>query len=73
MKQLPSILVLLSLSFPSFCGTMDDLVEREGLYYKKFTDVPFIGQVEENLRITKEHSEKAFREVRYCMEIHPRQ
>ena len=26
-----------------------------------------------NLRITKEHSEKAFREVRYCMEIYPRQ
>ena len=26
-----------------------------------------------NYRITKEHSEKVFREVRYCMEIHPRQ
>jgi antitoxin component YwqK of YwqJK toxin-antitoxin module len=25
--------------------TMDDLVEREGLYYKKFTDVPFTGKV----------------------------
>ena len=25
--------------------TMDDLVEREGLYYKKFTDVPFNGEV----------------------------
>ena len=24
---------------------MDDLVEREGLYYKKFTDVPFTGKV----------------------------
>ena len=23
----------------------DDLVEREGLYYKKFTDVPFTGEV----------------------------
>ena len=23
---------------------MDDLVEREGLYYKKFTDVPFTGK-----------------------------
>ena len=23
-----------------------DLVEREGLYYKKFTDVPFTGKVE---------------------------
>ena len=26
-----------------------------------------------NYRIIKEHSDKAFREVRYCMEIHPKQ
>jgi len=25
---------------------MDDLVEREGIYYKKFSDVPFTGEVE---------------------------
>ena len=25
--------------------TIDDLVEREGIYYKKFTDVPFSGKV----------------------------
>ena len=25
---------------------MDDLVEREGLYYKKFSDVPFTGEIE---------------------------
>ena len=25
--------------------TMDDLVKREGLYYKKFSDVPFTGKV----------------------------
>tara|TARA_B110000211_G_scaffold155918_1_gene176759 strand:+ start:342 stop:458 length:117 start_codon:yes stop_codon:yes gene_type:complete len=25
--------------------TLDDLVEREGLYYEKFTDVPFTGEV----------------------------
>jgi len=25
-----------------------------------------------NYRIIKEHSDKAFREVRYCMEIHPK-
>ena len=23
----------------------DDLVERDGLYYKKFTDVPFTGKI----------------------------
>ena len=26
---------------------MDDLVERGGLYYKKFTDVPFTGEIAE--------------------------
>ena len=26
--------------------TWDDLVERNGLYYKKFTDVPFTGKVD---------------------------
>ena len=25
--------------------TIDDLVKREGIYYKKFTDVPFSGKV----------------------------
>ena len=25
--------------------TMDDLVKRDGLYYKKFTDVPFTGDI----------------------------
>ena len=25
--------------------TMDDLVDRDGLYYKKFTDVPFTGKI----------------------------
>ena len=29
---------------------MADLVERDGLTYKKFTDVPFTGEVDEGLR-----------------------
>ena len=33
------------LSTPSWSATMDDLVERKGLYYKQFTDVPFTGEV----------------------------
>ena len=41
-------LVLMSLvSFPSWGLTMDDLVQREGLYYQKFTDVPFTGELNE--------------------------
>ena len=40
-------LVLMSLvSFPSWGETIDDLVERDGLYYKKFTDTSFTGTVE---------------------------
>ena len=39
-------LVLVSLvATPCWGLTMDDLVEREGLFYKKFTDVPFTGVV----------------------------
>ena len=41
-----SPIVLLTLLFPSFAYgvTMDDLVKRDGLYHKKFTDVPFTGK-----------------------------
>jgi antitoxin component YwqK of YwqJK toxin-antitoxin module len=48
MKSLLTLpLILLSLiSFPSWGETMDDLVERDGIYYKKFSDVPFTGGVE---------------------------
>ena len=48
MKTLLSFpLLLLSLvSFPSWSETEDDLVQREGIYYKKFSDVPFTGEVE---------------------------
>ena len=40
-------LVLMSfISSPSWGETMDDLMQREGTYYKKFSEVPFTGQVE---------------------------
>ena len=42
----PLLLILFSLSFPSVSETLDDLVEREGIPYKKFSDVPFTGKVE---------------------------
>ncbi len=43
--RFPLLLILLSLSIPSLGETWGDLVEREGLFYKKFTDVPFTGEV----------------------------
>ena len=42
----PLVLIFL-VSLPSWGLTMDDLVKREGLYYKKFTDVPFTGKIDE--------------------------
>ena len=44
-------LVLLSLvSFPSWGLSMGDLVDRHGVYYKKFNDVLFTGEIDEGLK-----------------------
>ena len=47
MKHILAPILLLTLLFPSvaFGETMGDLVVRDGLHYKKFTDVPFNGKV----------------------------
>ena len=48
MKKLTSIILILFLSLlssPSSSESFDDLVERDGLYYKKFTQVPFTGDI----------------------------
>ena len=38
-------LVLMSLvSFPSWGSSFTGLVERDGLYFKKFSDIPYTGQ-----------------------------
>ena len=43
-------LILMSqVSFASWGLTMDDLVQRDGLYYEKVTDVPFTGDIDEGL------------------------
>jgi hypothetical protein len=46
MKRILAPILLLTLLFPSlaFGETMDDLVVREGLHYKKFSTVPFTGK-----------------------------
>jgi hypothetical protein len=46
MKRIPAPILLLTLLFPSlaFGETMDDLVKRDGIYYKKFSTVPFTGK-----------------------------
>ncbi|MEL0138268.1 MAG: hypothetical protein VW806_12415 [Halieaceae bacterium] len=47
-RILATALLALSLTASAaFATSMDDLVKREGLYYKKFTDTPFTGLVDE--------------------------
>ena len=50
MRTLTTLITILFISLvssPSWSETltMDDLVERNGLHYKKFTDIPFNGAV----------------------------
>jgi hypothetical protein len=47
MRHILTSVVLLVLLFPSLAlgETLGELVQREGLHYKKFTDVPFTGKV----------------------------
>ena len=44
-NTLLSILLLTLLSSCSGSTSLDDLVERDGVYYPKFSDVPFTGEV----------------------------
>ena len=49
-KQLFLTLFLLIFCTPSWSETltMDDLVKRDGVYYKRFTKVPFTGFIHDN-------------------------
>ena len=51
MRPINSLLAMLFvslLSSPSWSETLSDLVFRDGLYFKKFTDVPFTGKLTGN-------------------------
>ena len=43
-RFLPILLLVFSVGVGA--ETMDDLVKREGIYYKKFNDVPFTGSIQ---------------------------
>jgi antitoxin component YwqK of YwqJK toxin-antitoxin module len=47
MKRILAPIVLLTFLFPSLAYgvTWDELVVRDGLYYEKFSDVPFTGKI----------------------------
>ena len=50
MKRILAPILLLTFLFPSLAYglTIGALVQRDGLYYKKFTDVPFTGKITGN-------------------------
>ena len=67
-------LVLMSLvSFPSWGLTMDDLVVRAGVYYKKFTTDPFTGAVFGTKSGKFENGKKVGRWVYYYSNGHPKE
>jgi hypothetical protein len=45
----PALLVLCLTSSGAFALSLDQLVMRDGVAYKKFTDEPFTGKVDEEL------------------------
>ena len=69
MRHILTSVVLVVLLFPSFAlgetVKFEDLVEREGLHYKKFTDIPFSGKTTGNTQGTFRHGKKHGPWVRY--------
>lgn len=45
-KTLTLWFVISLISHPSWGLTLDELVKRDGIFYKKFSEVPFTGEVE---------------------------
>jgi len=47
MKHILAPILLVTLLFPALAlgETLNDLVLRDGIHYKKFSDVPFTGKV----------------------------
>ncbi len=60
MERILASLVLMVLLFPPLAlgKTMEDLVERDGLFYKEFTDVPFTGNITGKTRGTIRNGKK---------------
>ena len=67
MKRILASMVLMVLVFPPLAlgETMKDLVERDGLFYKEFTDVPFTGNLTGKTQGTIKNGNKVGPWVRY--------
>ena len=59
-RHLISIIVALLVSGPAWGETVkfEDLIVRDGIHYKKFTDVPFSGKTTGNTQGTFRHGKK---------------
>ena len=60
MRHILASVVLVVFQLPSLASgeTMEDLVYRDGLYYKKFTNVPFTGKTTGEMQGTFRNGEK---------------
>mgnify|MGYP001162120857 CR=1 FL=1 len=60
MKSLLTLLICLFILSPNVAvsETMKDLVKRNGLHYKKFSDVPFTGKITGRIRGSFKNGEK---------------
>ena len=65
MKYILAPILLLVLLLLALGQTLDDLVEREGIYYKRFTDVPFTGKTTGKIQGTFRNGKKEGLWVRY--------
>ena len=69
MKHILTSVFLVVLLFPALAlggeVKLEDLVERDGLFYKKFTDVPFTGKVTGKIQGTFRNGKKHGPFVRY--------
>ena len=59
------ILLLSLISTPCLSETMGDLVKRDGIYYKKFTETPFTGKVTGRFQGRLENGKKEGEWVKY--------
>jgi antitoxin component YwqK of YwqJK toxin-antitoxin module len=67
MKRILAPILLMTLLFPAlaFGETYGDLVETDGLYYKKFTEVPFTGKTTGKIQGSFKNGKKHGPWVRY--------
>ena len=67
MKRILAPILLLTLLFPSLAygETMDDLVKRDGIHYKKFSDVPFTGKVTGKTHVFLENGQGSLKNGRF--------